>query len=215
MSDAAFAVRRFSDDFARILRQRILSGEIAGGERLNEVQLASEYGISRSPIREALMVLAGEGLITFVAGKGAFIREITVEEVRQLGEVREALESYAVELVAANATADQVGQLMARQDVTDHAAGSADDDFHALILELSGNERLTQYARHVISRLRMARARSAGVPGRLGDAAAEHAAIAKAIEVGDARTAADAMRAHIRAATESACVALEVALAQQ
>ncbi|GAA1062330.1 GntR family transcriptional regulator [Agromyces bracchium] len=211
MSEATFAQRRFSDDFAGILRRRILDGEMKGGDRLNEVQLSNEYGISRSPIREALMALAGEGLVTFVAGKGAFVREVTVQEVRELGQVREALESFAVELVAQNATPEQLEALAENSGVGASSGVVSDDDFHRTILDLAGNERLTQYASHVIARLRMARSRSAGVPGRVEDAAAEHAAILTAIRAGDTSAASEAMRSHLRAATESASAALEQA----
>lgn len=211
MADGAFEVRRFSDDFARILRERIVRGEMAGGDRLNEVQLSQEYGISRSPIREALMSLAGEGLVTFVAGKGAFVREVGIDEVRDLGEVRQALESFAVERIATTATPEQLDRLTEHLGVGDHVGGS-DADFHRLLLELAGNERLTQYAQHVIARLRMARARSADLPGRIGEATAEHRAIVDAVRSGDAAAASAAMREHVARATESACAALQAEL---
>lgn len=213
MSDDRFTVRRFSDDFARILRERILSGELTPGDRLNEVKLAAHYGISRSPIREALQALSGEGLVTFVPGRGAFVGGLTVVEIREIGQIREALESYAVRLVATSATPEQLDGLAKSVDVIDHAGDNdpecAQRDFHAEVLRLAGNGRLEQHAATVATLLRAARSRSATIPGRVDNAAQEHQVILEALRLGDVDAAADAMQAHIRKATDNACAAME------
>jgi DNA-binding GntR family transcriptional regulator len=216
LSDSTrFTVRRFSDDFARLLRERIMSGELRAGERLNEVKLSEQYGISRSPIREALQALSGEGLVTFVAGRGAYVNGPSVEDVREYGQVREALEVQAIALVVAAASADDIEALAASVGVVQHAnrAPDASKDFHAVLLRVAGNARLQQYASHVASQLRLARAQSATRPGRVDEAADEHRVILDALQRGDAQAATDAMRSHIRQATENACAALEAARA--
>lgn len=202
MSESGFTVRRFSDDFARLLRGRILGGDLQPGERLNEVHLAERYGISRSPIREALQALAGEGLVTFVAGKGAFVHELTASEVQNLGEIREALESQAARLVAERATATQVDELERSVAVTE--TPGEDADFHAVMLRLSGNPRLEFLGGSTAARLRLARTQSATDPERVARATDEHRAIVAAIRAGDVETAGVAMREHVARATESA-----------
>lgn len=209
--DGGFRLRRFSDDFARILRERILAGELEAGSRLNEVQLSKEFGISRSPIREALQALAGEGLVTFVAGKGAFVGGITAQEARDLGAVREALETHAVGIVADRIDDAALAALEAvlAVDESGYADGGVGRiDFHATLLRLSGNERLEHAAMVVAAHLRLARSRSATQPGRVSDASGEHRLILEALRAGDRQGAIDAMRLHLQRATENACAAL-------
>lgn len=204
-----FRLRRFSDDFAQILRERILTGELHSGERLNEVQLGKEFGISRSPIREALQALAGEGLVEFVAGKGAFVGGLTVQEVRDLGGVREALETHAVGIVAGSVDSAGIVALDASLEVHDgYRSKDEEPDFHSMMLRLAGNPRLEQAAAAVTARLRLARSRSALRPGRIAQARAEHEAIVTAIQGNDRQAAIEHMRTHIHRATENACAAL-------
>jgi DNA-binding GntR family transcriptional regulator len=88
----------------RALRQRILHGEVRPGERLNEVEIAGELGVSRGPIREALQRLASDGLVELQARRGAFMRRLGPAEVRDLFEVRLALETTVARLAAQRAT---------------------------------------------------------------------------------------------------------------
>lgn len=219
VSDSAigegFRQRRFSDDFAKLLRARILSGELDAGQRLNEVQLAKEYGISRSPIREALQALAGEGLVQFTAGKGAFVGGLTVADARDLGGVREALETHAVGIVVDRLDAESLAMLRAAVDVLEGSYAADDDrfDFHGTILRLSGNPQLEQHAASVTAHLRLARSRSAATTGRIAEARGEHGTIFAAMERGDRHAAIEAMRSHIQRATQNACAVLERAAA--
>lgn len=205
-----FRQRRFSDDLARLLRARILTGELGSGQRLNEVQLAKEYGISRSPIREALQALASEGLVHLIAGKGAFVGGLTVEEARDLGGVREALETHAVGIVAERIDAATLAVLRESIDLHEGSYSGADEpvDFHRTILRLTGNARLEQHAAAVAARLRLARSSSATRAGRVAAAHDEHRSILAAMERGDRPAAVEAMRLHIRRATDNACAAL-------
>lgn len=212
--ESGFQVRRFSDDFARILRERILTGALAAGERLNEVQLSKEFGISRSPIREALQALSGEGLVQFVAGRGAFVGGLTAEEARDLGAVREALETHAVGVVASRL--DERALALLEQSLSVDEAGYVDGgqgtlDFHATILRLTENSRLEQAALSVAAHLRLARSRSATRPGRVAEASDEHRVIFEALRRGRREAAVEAMRVHIQKATENACAALQEA----
>jgi DNA-binding GntR family transcriptional regulator len=204
VSETEFTVRRFSDDVAKLLRGRILSGDLQPGERLNEVHLSERYGISRSPIREALQSLSGEGLVTFVAGKGAFVQELTADELRNLGEVREALETQAARLAAERATPEDLDELERSTSITADHGDEGPSSFHFVLFRVARNPRLELIGSSTTSRLRLARSRSASDAARLVQANAEHRDIVAAIRAGDADTAASLMRAHIRSATESA-----------
>lgn len=202
VSEQSFTVRRFSDDLTRILRERILTGDLGAGERLNEVKLAEQYGISRSPVREAIQVLAAEGLVHLVAGRGAFVGGFDADEVRELGQVREAIECHAARLITERASESDIAEL--ERSVDELEDTDPDEDFHRVLLRLSRNSRLEQLGTSVAAQLRLARSRSAQRPGRLAEAAAEHRQIIAAIRTGDVDRAAAAMRAHVSAATESA-----------
>jgi DNA-binding GntR family transcriptional regulator len=202
VSDSRFLVRKFADDFVPLVRERILSGEIPEGERLNEVKLAEQYGISRSPIREGLQALAAEGLVNLVPGRGAFVAAMTEEDVREIGQVREALECHAARLVAEAADPDAIAQLARSVDALEFSEPG--EDFHTVLLRVAGNTRLEHVGLSVAARLRLARSRSATRPGRVDEAAEEHRAIVEAIRTGDPEAASAAMRSHIARATESA-----------
>ncbi|MCX4094644.1 GntR family transcriptional regulator [Nocardia sp. alder85J] len=203
---SVFRPRRLADEVTPILRQSILSGTFAPGERLNEVELAAQLNISRPPIREALQALIGEGLVRTVAGRGTFVASFDLETVGHLAEVRQALECAAARLAAVradDAALDELEKFLVR---TGEALGDPDRpyprdlDFHQQILEMSGNPRLVDTARGVTTQLRLARARSGGVPDRARAAYTEHHRIYRALRERDPEAAAAAMADHLDAA---------------
>lgn len=134
------------------LRQAILRGELKPGERLLEVQLAEKLGVSRTPIREAIRQLELEGLVLMIPRKGAEVAQITEKSLRDVLEVRKALEELAVSLACDRMTAEELKSLkraakafkasLDYRDVTKIAA--ADVGFHDIIYQATGNERLIQ-----------------------------------------------------------------------
>ena len=123
------------------LRQAILRGELKPGERLMEIQLANKLGVSRTPIREAIRKLELEGLVLMIPRKGAEVAEITEKSLKDVLEVRRALEELAVEIACEKMTAQQIEELKAAakefevtlksKDVTKYA--EADVKFHDVI----------------------------------------------------------------------------------
>ena len=95
------------------LRQAILRGELKPGERLMEIQLANKLGVSRTPIREAIRKLELEGLVLMIPRKGAEVAEITEKSLKDVLEVRRALEELAVEIACEKMTAEQIEELKA------------------------------------------------------------------------------------------------------
>lgn len=134
------------------LRQAILRGELKPGERLMEIQLANKLGVSRTPIREAIRKLELEGLVLMIPRKGAEVAEITEKSLRDVLEVRRALEELAVELVCEKITDEQIQDLKGAAedfkaslkdgDITRIA--EADVKFHDVIYMATDNQKLIQ-----------------------------------------------------------------------
>ena len=134
------------------LRQAILRGELKPGERLMEIQLANKLGVNRTPIREAIRKLELEGLVLMIPRKGAEVAEITEKSLRDVLEVRRALEELAVELVCEKITEEQIQDLkdaaeefkesLESGDITRIA--EADVKFHDVIYMATDNQKLIQ-----------------------------------------------------------------------
>ena len=134
------------------LRRAILRGELKPGERLMEIQLANKLGVSRTPIREAIRKLELEGLVLMIPRKGAEVAEITEKNLRDVLEVRCALEELAVQLACDRIDADGLKELRAAADTCRRVLDSdditqiaqADVDFHDVIFKATDNQRLIQ-----------------------------------------------------------------------
>ena len=132
------------------LRQAILRGELKPGERLMEIQLANKLGVSRTPIREAIRKLELEGLVLMIPRKGAEVAEITEKNMRDVLEVRKALEELAVQLACEKITAEEIEEMkkaaeefrmiLKNKDITEIA--EADVRFHDIIYMATDNQKL-------------------------------------------------------------------------
>ena len=195
----------YTEKAITVVRRLILDGHFKPGDRINEVELASSLGISRSRLREALRRFESEGLIHHVAHYGSFVPEFGVNETAELYELREALEGMAARLTAQRADIKSVIELReflnetrAAIDVDDEPHYPRDMDFHKRIFTLAGNKHLAQRGQEVDWQLSLTRSRSAYRPDRARQAYKEHVAIMDAIEAGDPRLAEEAMRSHLR-----------------
>jgi len=136
----------------KTLRRGILTGELKPGERLMEIHLANRLGVSRTPIREAIRKLELEGLVTMIPRRGAEVANITEKNLKDVLEVRRALESLAIELACIRITEDKLSVLKEKMEKVEKAMdtkdttaiASADVMFHDAIVEVSGNDRLIQ-----------------------------------------------------------------------
>ncbi len=193
--------------------EAIKVGRYAPGQRLVEADLTEELGVSRGPLREAFGRLAAEGLLLIEPYRGALVRRMTSQDLRDLYEVREVLEGQAAALAAGRIDESDnrarmsaaLAQMSAERDGQD-VSGYMDrnESFHALIVELSGNELLAR----VVGALQVQAFRV--FYRNLADAAAreqsitDHEAVAAAVLAGDARRAERAMRRHVRVAGRTA-----------
>lgn len=134
------------------LRQAILRGELKPGERLMEIQLANKLGVSRTPIREAIRKLELEGLVLMIPRKGAEVADITEKSLKDVLEVRRALEELSVKLTCDRITKEEIKELgqaaenfkrtLKSKDITEIA--EADVRFHDVIYTATKNQKLIQ-----------------------------------------------------------------------
>lgn len=174
------------------------------GERLNEVALARQLGVSRMPLREALGRLGAEKLLRFVPGKGFYCRDLDVNEVFALYELRKSIEMAALRLAVVRASNADIAALQAflmetgpdAGDRTPAALVTLDETFHERLMEMSGNVEMLGVLRHVNARIRFVR----WIDMSQGDRPAsqrEHRAVLDALAARDAPCGAAILEAHI------------------
>jgi GntR family transcriptional regulator, rspAB operon transcriptional repressor len=188
------------------LRTAIVTAELEPGRRLSENELADRLGVSRTPIREALIRLRDERLIAIVPQLGTFVTLIDPEAVADAAFVREALECSAIRLATQRALPTDVQELQANLAAQDHARDTADteefdrldDELHRTLCELSGREIAWRLSRRANGHLDRIRRLSLPEPGYLGEMVAEHREVVAAVAAGDADRAEETLRHHLR-----------------
>lgn len=188
----------------RALRSAILTGQYQPGQHLGEVELASRLGISRGTVREALRHLEQEGLLVPAARGMLKVHQLSPTEVRELYQVRAALEGLAVAGVIASrgrqAAVEELRRALIQLDRTagDFAAQvEADLRFHLLLCELSGNSMLVRTWRHLEGPIRVTVMSAGNEQRRLPMSAARHEPIVDAIERGDEAGALEVLHEHM------------------
>jgi len=134
----------------KTLREAIVTGELKSGERLMEIRLANEMGVSRTPVREAIRKLEQEGLVYLTARKGAVVAPINSKDLRDVMEIRRVLESLACKLACEHTTDEDILDLEETNDRIQEAIDNKEDEliarldskFHEMICEISGNKKL-------------------------------------------------------------------------
>ncbi|WP_075834918.1 MULTISPECIES: GntR family transcriptional regulator [unclassified Rhodococcus (in: high G+C Gram-positive bacteria)] len=194
------------DQAVTVVRNLIADGSLPPGARLNEAELAMRLGISRGPLREAIQRLGAEGYIEFLRNRGAFVRRVTIEDVRHMYETREILEVAAARLAAERATESGVARLTAAIDQTEEKlrggfTGEHQNhlDIHEVIFDLAENPSLSRAGMELHTRVRLSRITSGSSPERANEALAEHHWIISAIAASDPASAAEAMTVHLKA----------------
>jgi DNA-binding GntR family transcriptional regulator len=199
----------FSGRAVDVLREMVLVGQLQPGQRLNEVELANALGISRGPLREAIQRLRSEGLLTAVSGRGAYVRTFTADALRDLYEVRIALETHAVRLAGQRLGPEGVKELQELLDATDQSMAAdhsypQDLDFHQRMVALAGSPALLDTVTGINSQIQLARWRSGHVPLRAKQALEEHRAVLKHLAAGKGEKAAAVLTEHLRHSLQSA-----------
>lgn len=197
--------RKRADIIADDLEGLIFDGSFVDGERLDEVQLAERFSVSRTPIREAFQRLAQSGLVEQLPRRGVFVRQPGPVELIEMFEVMAELEAVCARLAADRITDTALKHLHETNRRCDAAVDAQDADgyyrenerFHALIYSQSGNMFLEQECLRLHRRLQPFRRIQLRLRGRLRQSMTEHEAIVSALEAGDGETAAAEIRAHV------------------
>ena len=210
MSALSLAPRALYEEVAELLRQRIYRRELEPGSWIDELKIAEEYGISRTPLREALKVLAAEGLVTMKVRRGAYVTEVSEQDLHNVYHLLGLLESDAAGVVATRATEAEQQELQALHDELEAAAADRDrffalnERFHMRLLEIADNRWRDQMVADLRKVMKLNRQNSLLKSGRIEESLAEHRAVMAALRRRDAAGAAKAMQAHFRNGLEAA-----------
>lgn len=202
--------RALYEEVAELLRQRIFNRELAPGDWIDELKITLELGISRTPLREALKVLATEGLVTMKMRRGSYVTEVNDKDLRDVFHLMAVLEADAASTAALNATAQQLGELSALHHQLEQSTQDRvqffkiNEAFHIRLLEVANNRWRDQMVADLRKVMKLNRAQSLLKAGRIEESLAEHSAIMAALLKRDAVAAQAAMKFHIESGQEAA-----------
>ncbi len=196
---------KISDVLREKIEEQIATGALPPGSALDEATLVEQHGVSRTPVREALIQLAAEGLIEIRPRRGAVVTSIGPTRLSEMFEVMAELEAMCARLAARRMTEAERRALLAAHQACEAARAQDDsdayfycnEDFHAAIYAGSHNTFLIEQAQALQRRLRPYRRLQLRVRNRMGVSFTEHQSVVQAITSGDAEAAALALRSHV------------------
>jgi DNA-binding GntR family transcriptional regulator len=195
---------------AERLRERIVAHTMAPGSWIDEQALTAELGISRTPLREALKVLASEGLVTMKLRRGAYVTEVSERDLSEVFHLLSLLESDAAAVVAKQASDDEIAEL---SDLHEHLEATVDERdaffaanerFHMRVLEIADNRWRNQMVADLRKVMKLYRHHSLFKQGRLQASLKEHRKIMAALKARNATLAQELMLQHLASGKEAA-----------
>jgi len=210
MATASLTPRALYQEVAELLRQRIFNRELTPGSWIDELKLAEEYGISRTPVREALKVLAAEGLVTMKVRRGAYVTEVSERDLTDVYHLLALLESDAAGVVASQATEAQMKDLQTLHRDLEKSIGNREkffqinERFHMRLLEIADNRWRDQMVADLRKVMKLNRHNSLLKNGRIEESLAEHQAIVNALLARDAMASSQAMQTHFNNGLQAA-----------
>lgn len=197
--------RSLHDELTELLRGLITGGELAPGEKIPEQRLCERFGVSRTPLREALKVLASEGIVTLRPNRGAVVSALTLKELDEVFPVMGALEALSGEIACRHITDEEVAAIQSLHEtmVGHWRAGELQPYFrlnqqiHEAILDATRNETLKSLYRSLAGRLLTARYIANMSAKRWAEAVAEHEAILQCLSSRDGDKLADILKRHL------------------
>jgi DNA-binding GntR family transcriptional regulator len=203
------------------MRRRIISGDIPPGAALSELALAESFGVSRTPVREALKQLQTEGLVEVRPRVGTFVAAPSRREITELFQMKELLEGAAARLLAQRGRVPEIGRLERNLAEADAAVAAGDragyaklvEEFHDLLITGADNAKLEAHYRVLMNQLAYARLvmTSLGQPGRPRQSDHEHHRVLELIVAKDGDSAERVMREHVRASRQALMKGLDEA----
>jgi DNA-binding GntR family transcriptional regulator len=211
MNNARIAQTALYQQVAERLRNRIFAHEMPPGTWIDEQALAITYGISRTPLREALKVLVSEGLVTLKPRRGCYVTEVSQDDLDEIFPVIALLEGRCTFEAAQKMSAGDLAELEAIHERLEQSAAEgnienffeANQDFHSAVQKLAGNRWLLQVITDLRRVLKLNRHHSLFVEGRLNQSLEEHRGILAALRARDAAQAEILMSAHLRAGRQA------------
>jgi len=211
------ARKTLHNELVVLLRNMIIAGDLGPGNRIPEVRLCDLFGVSRTPLREALKVLSAEGLVCLLPNKGARVVEYTRQELEEAIPILATLAALAGELACANITESALGRIRGLHRLTVDHYRSGDQDgysetnraFHEAIFEAAGNRMLGDTYNTLQVRLRSITFVTPKTPPQWAQAVAEHEAMMTALENRDGARLAKIARDHMRHRADMVRVALD------
>lgn len=175
------------------LREAIVNGVLKPGERLMEIQLAEELGVSRTPVREAIRKLELEGFVIMIPRRGTYVADLSIKDINEVFEVRTALEVLAAGLAAERITEEEleqmerllvsIGEYIEKGDL--EKIVEVDSTFHDILYQATRNDRLVQIINNLREQLTRFRSISMAYPGRLKNTLEEHSRLVEALAARD------------------------------
>ncbi len=210
MSALTLTPRALYEEVAEQLRQRIFRRELEPGSWIDELRIAEEYGTSRTPLREALKVLAAEGLVTMKVRRGAYVTEVNEKDLHDVYHLLGLLESDAAGEVARRATDAELQELKELHEALEAAVKQRErffeinERFHMRLLQIADNRWRNQMVADLRKVMKLNRHQSLLKSGRLAESLAEHRALMKALLQRDAARSTERMREHFANGLEAA-----------
>ena len=214
MPALSLSPRALYEEVAELLRQRIFSRELSPGSWIDELKIAEAYGISRTPLREALKVLAAEGLVTMKVRRGAYVTEVSDRDLADVYHLLSLLESDAASVVASQASDAELAELQTLHAELEAAAKPEAPDrglffevnerFHMRLLEIAGNRWRNQMVADLRKVMKLNRHNSLLKTGRVMESMQEHRAVMAALAARDATRSCACMQDHFRNGLEAA-----------
>lgn len=207
---------RLTDTVYALLRERILGGSFAPGERLNVDALAQQLNVSQTPLKGALALLVADGLVEVQPRRGTFVAQVSPRQISEMLSIRRALELLATETILDHVTdedithlRDLINQIEHATDVDAHYRGNY--ELHKRLIELSGNRKLAEFYTELNGHIHMALIHSSSHRWRTraGAEATEHRAIVDALDKRDLTALAAAITDHVSRASASLMADLE------
>lgn len=203
------ATKLMSEEIADILRENVISGNINPGEKVNEYQVAKLLNISRPPIREAFRLLAAEGLITLVPRKGAFVSKLSIQEVKEIYEMKSMMESFAVRLAIPIVDEKEVSKLdsilrLMEEKIKENnfrQIQRLNIEFHRRMIRMSKNHKLVHFYESIILPIRRYQRLGLSAPSSWKTSFKEHRNIVEAITSRNVELAERLTREHTMRAT--------------
>ena len=212
MAALSLAPRALYEEVAELLRQRIFSRELEPGSWIDELKIAETYGISRTPMREALKVLAAEGLVTMKVRRGAYVTEVSEKDQHDVYHLLSLLESDAAGVVASQASPEQLQELQALHQELAAAVEDREqffainERFHMHLLAIANNRWRDQMVADLRKVMKLNRHNSLFKSGRIAESLGEHQQLMDALLARDATQAVAQMQRHFANGLEAAVV---------